>query len=140
MDEAPAAAAFQFRKKRIFWAKTLLLGATTVALIPILLSKHELAATLYVVFLAVVHLAGLAIFAVGVQRHDIAPTRHGFAMRLLGLSVAVGLLYLISRGLQTAAQDALFWGSLFGIWAVHTGALALLHVRGREEAKACPFA
>ncbi len=138
--DVPATTAFQFRKKRLFWTKSALLAATTVALIPILLWKHELAAALYVAFLALVHLVGLVVFAVGVKRHDIAPTRHGLLIRIVGLGVAVVLLYMVSKGLQTATQGALFWGSLFSIWAIHTGALTLLHIRGREEAKACPFA
>ena len=57
----------------------------------------------------------------------------------MGIAFLVGLLYLASKGLQTSAQDFVFWGSLFAIWALHTLGLALLHVRGARENAVCPF-
>lgn len=122
---------------RFVW-KTTLLAATTIALVPILLSKSAWAATVYLWALVVVHVAGLFIVAIGVSRRDIAPDRRGLYVRLLAIACLVGLLYLASKGLRTTAQDFLFWGSLFAIWFLHTLGLALLHVKGRREA-ACPF-
>lgn len=135
----PAARGLRFHKPRLFWFKTALLAVATIALIPILLLKHELAATIYLVFLAVVHVVGLVIFAIGVTREDIAPSMRGFWTRMAGLAFAVVLLYLVSKGLQDQTVGLVFWGSLFSIWALHTLALTMLHVRGRGEA-ACPFA
>jgi hypothetical protein len=130
--------AFVFEERRRFLWKAALLAATTIALIPILLSKDEWAARVYLIVLVVVHVAGIFIVAVGVRRRDIAPDRRGLAIRLVAIVILVGLLYLASQGLQTATQDLLFWGSLFLIWLLHTVGLALLHVKGRREAT-CPF-
>ena len=92
------------------------------------------------VILVVIHVDGLAIIAVGVKRTHIAPDRRGLAIRLVGIGFLIALLYIASKGLQTSAEDLLFWGSLFAIWALHTLGLALLHIRsGRETAAACPF-
>lgn len=128
-----------FERRGQFAWKSALLLATTVALIPILLSKHELAATIYLWVLIVIHIAGLLIIGVGVKRHHVAPTKRGLYSRLAGIAVLIALLYLASKGLATTAEGWIFWGSLFAIWALHTLGLALLHIRGRREAAACPF-
>lgn len=129
---------FRFNKVRQYWFKVALLSLFTVALVPILLMKHELAATLYLIFLAVVHVGGLWVFARGVSREDVAPSLWGFWGRMIGIAFAIVLLYLVSKGLQDATAGLIFWGSLFAIWAIHTVALALLHIRGRNET-VCPF-
>jgi O-antigen/teichoic acid export membrane protein len=126
------------RRGQFAWKVALLLG-TTVALIPILLSKNQMAATVYLWVLVAVHLAGLAIIAVGVKRHHIAPDGRGLAIRLVGIAILVGLLYLASKGLDGSVEGFVFWGSLFAIWALHTAGLALLHIRSGREAAACPF-
>jgi hypothetical protein len=126
------------RRGQFAWKVALLLG-TTVALVPILLSKNEMAATVYLWVLVAVHLAGLAIIAVGVKRHHIAPDRRGLVIRLTGIAILVALLYLASKGLQDSVEGLVFWGSLFAIWALHTAGLALLHIRSGREVAACPF-
>jgi hypothetical protein len=123
--------------RRFIW-KTALLAATTIALIPILLAKDSWAATVYLVVLIVVHVAGIFIVAIGVRRRDIAPDRRGFVYRIIAIVCLVALLYLVSQGLRSATADYVFWGSLFLIWLLHTLGLVLLHVKGRREA-ACPF-
>lgn len=138
---APASArGLTFERRGQFYWKSALLLATTVALVPILLWRHELAATVYLWFLVAVHVAGLGIIAIGVKRSHLAPDRRGLAIRLVGIAVLVALLYLASKGLEEPAAGLLFWGSLFAIWALHTLGLALLHVRSGREAAACPFA
>jgi hypothetical protein len=129
-----------FERRGQFAWKVALLLATTVALIPILLSKNEMAATIYLWVLVVVHVAGLFIIGIGVRRHHIAPDARGLAIRLVGIAVLVALLYLASKGLGTSVEGLLFWGSLFAIWALHTLGLALLHIRSGREASVCPFA
>ena len=128
-----------FERRGQFAWKVALLLATTIALVPILLSKSEMAATVYLWVLVGVHLAGLAIIAIGVKRHHIAPDTRGLVIRLVGIALLVALLYLASKGLRTSVEGLLFWGSLFAIWALHTLGLALLHIRGRREVAACPF-
>ena len=128
-----------FERRGQFAWKSALLLATTVALIPILLLKNAWAAQVYLAILVAVHVAGLAIIAVGVKRTHIAPDRRGLVIRLVGIAFLVALLYVASKGLRTSAEDLLFWGSLFAIWALHTVGLALLHVRSGREAAACPF-
>ncbi len=130
--------ALEFHSHRRFWTKTLLLAATTIALIPILLMQSELGAQIYLWALVVIHLVGLVVFASGVSAADIAPSKWGFIGRVLGLLTAFGLLYLASKGLQTETGSAIFWGSLFAIWALHTAGLALLHIRG-QGGNGCPF-
>ncbi|MEA3137082.1 MAG: hypothetical protein QOC71_1363 [Thermoplasmata archaeon] len=128
-----------FERRTQFAWKTALLLATTIALIPILLLKHTWAAQAYLVTLVGVHVAGLAIIAIGVKRTHIAPDRRGLVIRLVGITFLVALLYVASKGLRTSTEDLLFWGSLFAIWALHTLGLALLHIRSGREVAACPF-
>lgn len=111
---------------------------TFLALIPILLYQNVLGAKVYLWFLGIVHLLGTAVFIIGVRKQDIAPTRKGLWGRIAGL-VTIGLLiYLASQGLQSEFGTALFWWSLFAVWAIHTAGLLLVHLRGRREAS-CPF-
>jgi hypothetical protein len=134
-----ATRSFEFRHRARFWWKTGLLAATTLALIPILLYESAIGAQWYLWFLLTVHVFGLGVFAWGVSRHDIAPSTWGFAARVAALVIVVALLFLASKGLQSTVGTAVFWGSLFAIWALHTGGLALLHLRGARETR-CPFA
>jgi len=128
-----------FSRPRQFAWKTALLAATTVSLVPILLWQHVLAAKIYLAALIVVHVVGIGIIAIGVRRHDIAPDRRGLVIRLVGITLLVALLYLASGGVRSTASGLVFWGALFAIWALHTLGLALLHLKGRREAAACPF-
>jgi hypothetical protein len=134
-----AAPRVTFERRGQFAWKVALLAATTVALIPILLMKNAWAAQAYLWILVAVHVAGLFIIGVGVKRHHIAPDTRGLVIRLVGIALLVGLLYLASKGLQSSAEGLLFWGSLFAIWALHTLGLALLHIRGKRENAVCPF-
>lgn len=135
VEEGPR---FAFRKKAQFAWKVFTLLATFVALIPILYFQTELGAAVYLWFLVIVHVLGLVVFAVGVKKEDIAPSAWGFYGRLIGLAVTAGLLYWVSQGLNSQFGSVAFWWSLFGIWAIHTAGLALLHIRGRHETT-CPF-
>jgi|SRR5688572_31710612 len=128
-----------FQRRGQFAWKVALLLATTIALIPILLLKSAWAAQVYLWVLVGVHLVGLAIIAIGVKRQHIAPDTRGLVIRLVGIALLIGLLYLASKGLQTDVAGWIFWGSLFAIWALHTLGLALLHIRGRREMAVCPF-
>lgn len=128
-----------FTRRRQFAWKVALLLVTTVALVPILLMKNEWAATVYLVALAVVHVAGVVVIVVGTKRHHIAPDTRGLVIRLVAIALLVGLLWLASKGLSTSAEGFLFWGSLFAIWLLHTAGLALLHIRGARENTVCPF-
>lgn len=136
--DAPKTPLLAFGNRRTFYWKTGLLAATTLALAPILLWKDVLAAQVYLVALAAVHVAGIAVIAVGAKRQDIAPGLRGFVIRLVGILALVALLALAASGL-TGTTGTVFWSSLFAIWALHTAGLALLHLRGRRELQACPF-
>lgn len=139
MEPAAPAPRMVFSDRRTFWWKSGLLAATTIALVPILLWQHELAATIYLWALVLVHVGGIFVVAVGVRRHQIAPDRRGFWSRVAAIVVLIALLYLASKGLDTEAGGTLFWGSLFAIWALHTLGLALLHFRSHREHRMCPF-
>jgi hypothetical protein len=128
-----------FFGRRQFLFKTILLAVTTVALIPILLLKDTQLGIAYLVGLAAVHVAGLAVIAVGVNRHQIAPDRRGLVIRLVGIAILVALLGLAAEGLGNDLSSMVFWGALFAIWALHTLGLALLHLRSRREQSVCPF-
>ncbi len=136
MDE-PRRLVFGERAK--FWWKTTLLAMTTLLVVPILAWQHEAAATLYLAFLVAVHVAGIAVFAWGLRRDHLAPTRRGLWIRIGGLVFFVTMLAWVAKGLQAGLASWLFWVSLFGVWAVHTAALLLMHVRTRGEIAACPF-
>lgn len=123
-----------FAKPKQFAWKTALLAIVTVALAPVVLWRHELAAQVYLGALVVIHVGALVIFVRGVQRKDIAPSAFGLFWRATGLAVAVALL----ASLRLVPDSPLFWPTLVGIWAVHTAGLALLHVRAKEGA-GCPF-
>ncbi|MGH2671089.1 MAG: hypothetical protein ACRDH5_18590 [bacterium] len=135
-SEAPAGwlDSLAFAKKRQFAWKTALLAAITLALVPVMFSKSALAAQAYVVALVAIHLGALAVFAKGVQRKDLAPSRFGLFWRATGLAVMVALLMMI----RLDVASAWFWPSLLSIWGVHTAGLTLLHVRAKEGA-GCPF-
>ena len=135
---APATRMTFERRGQFVW-KVAMLAVTTVALIPILLMKNEWAATVYLVALAIVHIAGVVVIVVGTKRHHIAPDARGLVIRLIAIAILVALLYLASKGLSTGTEGLLFWGSLFAIWLLHTAGLALLHIRGARENAVCPF-
>ncbi|HUR62178.1 MAG TPA: hypothetical protein VM286_07425 [Candidatus Thermoplasmatota archaeon] len=137
--QPPAPPALAFGNRRLFYWKAGILLVTTVALAPILLWKDEMAATVYLVVLTFVHVAGILVIAVGARRQDIAPDRRGLVLRLLAIAVLVGLLALAADGLTSDTSSGIFWSSLFAIWALHTAGLALLHLRGRRELQTCPF-
>lgn len=140
MDGATTPARWRFRNGRTFAWKTSVLLVATLASIPVLLYQSELGAKAYLVFLILVHAVGLTTFAWGVRRHDIAPTRRGLYGRIAGLAFAILLLGFAEKGLRTEVGSAVFWWSLFAIWALHTSGLALLHLRSGAEDRACPFA
>lgn len=135
----PTGRRWEFQRRGQFAWKVGLLLATTIALIPILLMKNEWAAQAYLWILVAIHIVGLFIIGVGVKRQHIAPDTRGLVIRLVGIAILIALLYLASKGLQSSVEGALFWGSLFAIWALHTLGLALLHIRGRREMAVCPF-
>ncbi len=137
MATGPAKMTFE-RRGQFAW-KVALLALTTVALIPILLMKDEVFAKLYLWVLVGIHLVGLLIIGIGVKRTHIAPDKRGLAIRLVGIALLIGLLYLASKGLKTSTEGIVFWGSLFAIWLLHTAGLALLHIRGARENAVCPF-
>ncbi|MES2153910.1 MAG: hypothetical protein V4510_02130 [bacterium] len=137
---APPTPAWLFYQRRQFLLKTILIAVTTVAFIPILLYKSEMAAVIAVSLLIVAHIAGGIIIAIGVKRHQIAPDRRGMIIRLAGLTILVLLIWLAASGLKDHDLSSnVFWGALFAIWALHTAGLALLHLRSRREQSVCPF-
>ncbi len=130
---------FEFRHKARFVWKAITLFVTIAAFIPILLYQHELGVTWYLGFLVGVHVLGLIVFGWGVSKQDIAPTAWGLVGRLIGLASVGILLYFVSKGVtDTPVGGTIFWASLFGLWAIHSGGLLLVHVRGREGSN-CPF-
>ncbi len=126
--------------RRLFWFKAGLLLATTVALVPILAWQHVLGATIYVGFLVVVHVVGLVIFAVGLRRAHFGTSLRGILIRIGGLAMLIGLLYIASKGLSHNFGSMVFWVSLVAIWALHTAGVAMLHLMPeRRTGSFCPF-
>ncbi len=126
------------KERRLFLFKAGLLLVSTLALIPVMLLQSVFGAAIYVGFLLVVHVAGLAIFLVGLKRSHLGITRRDMAVRIGGLLILTGLLYLASGGLKLGFESALFWISLFVIWALHTAGAALLHLLP-QRTSLCPF-
>lgn len=123
-----------FAKKRQFAWKTAVLATVTAGLGLVILSKHALAAQLYLVLLVAVHLGGLAVFAYRTDKRDLAPSSFGLLWRVAGLAVMVALLMMV----RLQPDSELFWPTLGTIWGLHTAGLSLLHVRAAEGA-GCPF-
>lgn len=144
MESNAPAPAVRLAKPREFYIKSALLLVSTVALIPILLSKHALAAQIYLWALIIIHLAGPFLVFWGMKAENwkrMYAKPRTFWYRVVGIVSLLALLYLASKGLADAsATSGIFWASLFAIWALHTGALALLHIRGKATATSCPFA
>ncbi len=113
--------------------KTLILAVTTLGMIPVLLWRSELAAKIYLLLLVFIHVAGLVVLAWGVKRHHIAPTRRGLTGRLIGLAVLIALLAFAAKGIQDPTTGALFWASLFAVWALHSAGVIMMHVRTQRE-------
>lgn len=135
----PSSGRLVFGDRRKFYWKVAILLVTTVALVPIMLYKDQLWSGIYLVFLAIVHVGGIVVIVVGTKRHQIAPTRSGLLWRLAALAVILALLGLLASGVNTSVASFTFWGSLFAIWALHTGGLAILHIKGQRENALCPF-
>jgi hypothetical protein len=133
-------------KPREFYLKSGLLLASTIALVPIMLLKDELWAKVYLVVLILLHLAGPFIVFWGMKPENWKRMWYGnrrtFWYRILSIAALLSLLALASRGLSghKSLTSGIFWASLFGIWGLHTGALALLHIRGKATNTSCPFA
>lgn len=126
-----------------FTVKATLLLVSTLALIPILLSKDRNAGIIYTWFLIAVHLLAPLFILWGMKKENwraMYGNPRTFWIRILGIVLLVLVLYFAAKGVRDPTMDGLFWGSLFAIWALHTAALALLHIRGRATASSCPFA
>lgn len=123
-----------FAKKRQFAWKSAVLAVVSLGLGVVVLSKHAFAAQLYLSLLVIVHVAGLALFALRVERRDLAPSWFGLFWRLTGLAVMLALLTMI----RLQPDSPYFWPSLGAIWAIHTAGLSVLHLRAVEGAS-CPF-
>lgn len=132
--EAGLLDSLEFAKPRQFAWKTALLAVVTVALVPVVLWKHALAAQVYLGALVVIHVVALGVFARGVQKRDIAPSPFGLFWRVVGLAVMVALLAMV----RLVPDSPWFWPSIAAIWGLHTAGLTLLHVRAKEGA-GCPF-
>ncbi len=126
--------------RRLFLMKATVLLITTLALIPILILQNTFGAALYVGFLVIVHVAGLVVFAAGLTRQHFGSDLRGLSIRIGGLAILFGLLYLASKGLTSGFDSLVFWVSLIAIWALHTAGAAMLHlVPHRQSGSFCPF-
>ena len=132
--DAPARGIYLAAPKSLLW-KSLLLLATTLAFVPILLMKHELAGAIYVGALVLVHVVGLVAIVVksgGAWWQD----KRGLAWRLGGIAVLSVLLSIVGKGL-VGATGLIFWGTLGLIWFLHTVGALIFHLRG--DPRACPI-
>ncbi len=127
------------RERRLFLAKATFLLITTLALVPIMVLQSALGGAIYVGFLVIVHVVGLAVFAYGLRRQHFGVSLRGLTIRIGGLVLLTGLLYLASKGLTTGLSSAVFWISLIAIWALHTAGAAMLHLMPERRDSLCPF-
>lgn len=119
--------------KALAW-KSVILLVTTLAFVPILLWQHELAASVYVGALVLVHVVGLGVLIA--RSGDWWKDKRALGWRLGGIALLTVLLAIVGKGL-TGTTGGLFWGTLGLVWVLHTAGAVLLHLRG--EARSCPF-
>ena len=119
--------------KSLLW-KTVLLAVTTLAFVPILLMKHELAGAIYVAALVAVHVVGL--IAIVAKSGGWWQDKRGLMWRLGGIAILSVLLSIAGKGL-VGATGLLFWGTLGLVWLLHAAGAVLFHIRG--DPRACPF-
>lgn len=122
------------RPKALLW-KTVLLAASTLAFVPVLLSKSAMAGAIYVAALVAVHVIGLVVI-VAASGKSLWADKRGLLWRLGGIALLSVLLAIVGKGLTTTT-GALFWGTLILVWALHTVGAVIFHVRG--DPRACPI-
>ena len=122
-------------KKAMAW-KVAILAVTTLAFVPVLLSRNEHAGTWYVAALVAVHVAGLAVLLWKTPKGTWNLRDPAMWLRIAALGILALLLSWVGKGL-TEASGTMFWLLLAGIWLLHTAGVVLLHLRGRDLA--CPF-
>lgn len=137
MDVEAETPAFVFVERGIFVWKSLALAFATFAIAPVLLWKHALATQVYVATLAVVHLVALGIFVWRLRwGKQVNTSPAGLFWRAVGLVFFAGLLALV----RMDPGSVWFWGSVVLVWALHTAALALFHLKGTRTGRfGCPF-
>ncbi|MGB1586338.1 MAG: hypothetical protein ACPHID_04765 [Thermoplasmatota archaeon] len=120
--------------KSLLWKSVLLLVAT-LAFVPILLMKHELAGAIYVAALVIVHVVGLVVI-VAKSGDQWWQDKRALAWRLGGIGVLTVLLSIVGKGL-VGSTGLIFWGTLGLIWLLHTVGALIFHLRG--DPRACPI-
>ena len=135
---APTASgqAFTFEHRAVFAYKALALLFATLAIVPVLYWKHAFAATIYVAVLTLVHVVALVIFVWRIEWRRAFANPAGMFWRSVGLAFFTGMLALV----RLDPASPLFWGGITALWALHTGALAMFHLRGTRTGRfGCPF-
>ncbi len=122
------------RPKALLW-KTVLLAVTTLAFVPVLLSKSAIAGAIYVAALVAVHVIGLVVI-LAASGKSLWADKRALLWRLAGIVVLSVLLAIVGKGLTTTT-GALFWGTLILVWALHTVGALIFHVKG--DPRACPI-
>lgn len=134
VDEVASRSLYLAAPKSLLW-KSLLLLVATLAFVPILLLKHELAGAIYVAALVVVHVVGLVVIVAksgGAWWQD----KRGLGWRLGGIAVLTVLLSIVGKGL-VGSTGIIFWATLGLIWLLHTAGALIFHLRG--DPRACPI-
>lgn len=119
---------------KIMAGKAVLLGAAILGFVPVILSRNEMAAWIYLGLLIVIHVVAILVLSMRVQWRHLAADRSKLVARLSGLAILTALAGL----LKFDANGNLFWWSIAALWALHVLALPLLHVYRKREAQAHP--
>lgn len=130
-------AGFYLERRRDLVRKTITLGVAIFALGPVIVYKSLVGAALYLAILAVIHVFALVVFVRRVPWRDLFTHPWGLTIRIVGLVTFGGLLAAV----PLEGASPWFWPALTGLWVLHVGALALLHVRHRAELResGCPI-
>jgi hypothetical protein len=115
---------------KLMAGKAVLLAAAILGFVPVILSRNELGAWIYVGALIVIHVLAIAVLVARVQWRHFAADKSKLVARLPGLAILAALAGL----LKFDANGNLFWWSIAALWGLHVLALPLLHVVRKREA------
>ena len=124
---------FVLLQPKLFWKKIVLVFIASYALLPLILYKSKLPASIYAIILILIHVGVLIIYCYKVQFNQLDFDRISFGSRILALFVTIWLLTVVSNW-QDHTHIGIFALQMLVLCLVHSFVLALLMVAVLREA------